>query len=64
MPLYKMEVKPHFTFLQEIYGGIIIIIDKNLFDTYLVDKRTQRKKTGLISGVVSKLRPLAKSNWG
>ena len=46
MPLYEMETKLHFIFLQGINGGIIIIIDKNLFDTYLVDKRTQIKKLG------------------
>ena len=51
MPLYKMETKSHFTFLQEINGGIIIIINKNLFDTYLVDKK-KNQETGLISGVV------------
>ena len=52
MPLYKMETKSHFTFLQEINGGIIIIINKNLFDTYLVDKK-KNQETGLISGVVA-----------
>ena len=70
MPLYKMETKSHFTFLQGINSGIIIIIDKNLFDTYLVDKTTQIKKLGNKWGCctqrqnLSKLSPLARGNWG
>ena len=70
MPLYNMETKSHFTFSQGINGGIIIIIDKNLFDTYLVDKKTQIKKLGNKWGCCTqrqnfgKLSPLAKGNWG
>ena len=52
MPLYKMETKSHFTFLQGINGEIIIVINKNLFYTYLVDKRTNQE-TGVISGIIA-----------
>ena len=46
MPPYKMETISHFTFLKGINGGIIIINNENLFDRYLVSKRTQIKKLG------------------
>ena len=46
MPLCKMETNSNFTFLQGINGGIMIINDKNLFDRYIVNKRTQIKKLG------------------
>ena len=55
-PLYKKGTKLHFTFLQAINGGIIVIIYNNLFDIYLVDKRTKRtqiKKHGVVSGVAA-----------
>ena len=41
-----MEKNLHFTFLQGINGGIIIINDKNLFDRYPVNKTTEIKKLG------------------
>ena len=46
MPLCKIETNSHFTFLQGINSGIIILNKKNLFDWYLVNKRIQIKKLG------------------
>ena len=51
--LISMETKSHFTFLQGINGRIIIMIDKNQFDTYLVDKKHPNQETGVISWVVA-----------
>ena len=53
MPLYRIEINSHFTFLQGgINGGIIIINDKNLSERYLVNKKTNQE-TGVISGVAA-----------
>ena len=48
-----MEAKSHFTFLQGINAGIIITINKNLFGTYLVDKKGTNQETGVTSRVVT-----------
>ena len=71
MAHYKMETNSHFTFSQRItlIDDNIIIIEKLLFDTQLVNRRRQMNwgnKWGCYTQrqSYSKWIPLAKINWG